>query len=1015
MAASNLNLFVKIQALVQGSGEIKKFANEVRGLASLARAGTSGFGQGFVQGAKEGIASLRGLRSEALNTKGSMAGIGDDLTKGLTLATAASRGLLGALLPLAGAVAAALSFKKIIDEGVQFNKTMEDATLGIASLVTALGTIKDAQGVTLTGQDALTAAITLSKEQMLELRKAGLSTAATTQQLVEAYQVAIGPGLAAGLNLEDTRKVTIQVTQAATALGVPLQQISQETRAILSGNIDINARVAQSLGLTGEQVRLATKQGKLVELLNEKMEAFGVAAAAASTSFSVLASNAQETFSVFSGDVTSTFFENVKGGLVALNSVLDPQTLGVSAKYKEIVELLREGIGSLGTLFSDVVTSSLSALETVSTFIRENSDGITEIGLIFNEIFSGISALLDPLLSAARDLLGLFFESGSALDTVKTILYAIATILAGIQDGARVISVGFQQLGAVIIASVAVPLTGILDLLSLIGKFLGISVGGVERLSNSVKRLGAETIRDAGNAGRDLATQFANGESAVAKLAARMKQLPGEAAKLNAQKRESARIDAQAEARLKRQQGVGGRSFTLSGKAKPTDTKAGSAAKDARDAARAEADFAKQVLAAQEAELERSYARQEITVEKFYDTKEQIIRDRFEIERKLIDSDPDNKNKDTAKLTLLLKEGEAIEANTEKLRQQRRSADEARGALQQAVLALQGDNVGAESLRIEAQYQKYIELANTMEEANKRAVLALAESFKSISLFNAVIDKQKRDFAQAEDRRLAEADLARSQRGLDGSGDLQTDRKVREDRNAGIRDQIAAQERQIAQSEQLIAQYGKETEANRNLSEAEEIRIIKAKAAINDLKATMADNTAFQQLADSFKSALDAVLIEGQSFGDALKGLFKSVYANITGDITKEFSQNISNSIKSILFNSQSSSGGGGIGGFFSSFLGSIFGGFRAAGGSVEAGMLYQVNERRPEVLSYKGNDFLMMGSSGGTVQANPRMRGGGGVTNINVNVPANTGRDSASQTAASVAERLQVAGSRNN
>lgn len=44
------------------------------------------------------------------------------------------------------------------------------------------------------------------------------------------------------------------------------------------------------------------------------------------------------------------------------------------------------------------------------------------------------------------------------------------------------------------------------------------------------------------------------------------------------------------------------------------------------------------------------------------------------------------------------------------------------------------------------------------------------------------------------------------------------------------------------------------------------------------------------------------------------------------------------------------------------------FGGGRAGGGPVSGGMLYEVNEKGPELLTSGGRTFLMMGSTGGTV-----------------------------------------------
>jgi len=76
--------------------------------------------------------------------------------------------------------------------------------------------------------------------------------------------------------------------------------------------------------------------------------------------------------------------------------------------------------------------------------------------------------------------------------------------------------------------------------------------------------------------------------------------------------------------------------------------------------------------------------------------------------------------------------------------------------------------------------------------------------------------------------------------------------------------------------------------------------------------------------------------------------------------------------------------GAGGLGGFFASF----FGGGRASGGPVSPGMMYEVNERTPEVLSSGGRDYLMTGAAGGRVS--PLQAAGRAAPNITVHTTIN-------------------------
>ena len=73
----------------------------------------------------------------------------------------------------------------------------------------------------------------------------------------------------------------------------------------------------------------------------------------------------------------------------------------------------------------------------------------------------------------------------------------------------------------------------------------------------------------------------------------------------------------------------------------------------------------------------------------------------------------------------------------------------------------------------------------------------------------------------------------------------------------------------------------------------------------------------------------------------------------------------------------QGTKGGDILGNLF----GALFGGGKATGGGVQAGMFYRVNENGPEMLSIGGRDFLMMGNQSGHVTANHRMGRGASIT----------------------------------
>ena len=120
--------------------------------------------------------------------------------------------------------------------------------------------------------------------------------------------------------------------------------------------------------------------------------------------------------------------------------------------------------------------------------------------------------------------------------------------------------------------------------------------------------------------------------------------------------------------------------------------------------------------------------------------------------------------------------------------------------------------------------------------------------------------------------------------------------------------------------------------------------------------------TAIDGIADAMAGALGA----GESLREGLAQVFKQIASDI-------LNSGIRNALSSV-FNPQAAAGGGGFG----AVLSSLFGGFRAAGGPVDAGRAYVVGERGPEIIVPR---------SAGQVIPNHQL-GGGPKVIINNNAP---------------------------
>lgn len=161
------------------------------------------------------------------------------------------------------------------------------------------------------------------------------------------------------------------------------------------------------------------------------------------------------------------------------------------------------------------------------------------------------------------------------------------------------------------------------------------------------------------------------------------------------------------------------------------------------------------------------------------------------------------------------------------------------------------------------------------------------------------------------------------------------------------------------------------------------------------------------QIEDAFNRGFEGMEDALTDFVTTGKLDFKSLADSIIADITRIIiRQQVTGPLASAIQGGMSS--GEGAGGWLSSIFRSIFGGARAGGGPVDAGKLYRVNERGPEMLDLQGQQFLMMGAQGGMVQP---LRGGGGNVTVNYHSAPGESRATTLQNAAHLRRVIETAG----
>jgi hypothetical protein len=308
---------------------------------------------------------------------------------------------------------------QLIRSLVTTNAELESVEVGLAGVISAVAEVRGIDGALLGVEDSFRAAQGEASRQLRFLRVEALKTVATFEELSEAFQTAIGPGLASGFNLDQVRAFTVQISQAASAIGLAQNQLAEEIRSLLQGTINPrNTRIATVLNISNQDIRRAREAGTLFEFLNDRLEAFGFAGEQAARTFNGLSRRIRDGLQLVARDGGRELFE-------------------------ELTDTLSDFLDSLLSIDAD----------TGETFL--------------NQDFVAIAAALGSSLAQATREARAFVEAlstgdlqafaGAVGQTIRTLALVGAGIVQGVLQGVRQITIAVQGLGRVLRS---IPLIG---------------------------------------------------------------------------------------------------------------------------------------------------------------------------------------------------------------------------------------------------------------------------------------------------------------------------------------------------------------------------------------------------------------------------------------------------------------------------------------------------------------------------------------------------------------------------
>lgn len=157
----------------------------------------------------------------------------------------------------------------VVGGAYDYGNMIETNRVGMAGILSSMLQINGQQ---LTWNQSLQ----VSSKIMRDLQNESLKTSATAGELIDTFRALLGPGLSAGMSLEQIEHFTTVGVNAVKSLGLDGVQLVQELRDLVQGGIrPASSTLATSLGITDADIKKAKASSEgLYKFLMNRMKGF---------------------------------------------------------------------------------------------------------------------------------------------------------------------------------------------------------------------------------------------------------------------------------------------------------------------------------------------------------------------------------------------------------------------------------------------------------------------------------------------------------------------------------------------------------------------------------------------------------------------------------------------------------------------------------------------------------------------------------------------------------------------
>lgn len=306
--------------------------------------------------------------------------------------------------------------EKLVGQNQQLQQLQFQAGAALANTLTVT---EATTGRQIEGIEKIQALRAVAAAQQADLEKKSFDlVGVTSSQLQSVLSVTNQQVQQTGFSLNQNTDIATRFAAALGTYGVPLEQARQEVQSILSGQIDQNSILAQSIGITNEQVKAEKERGTLYDFLIKKTQAAVDANKLQSATIEGYTSNLQELFEQFfrlAGEPLTAELTDQLGELYDF----------VLAHREDLMELARQ----IGPALAVAAQFGGEALKRASNFIYNTVEALSSLA-------KGVNDATGVVDNAGRAIT-------VALDTLQIAWNGLVLVV-------KLAGLGLQEFGAIV-------------------------------------------------------------------------------------------------------------------------------------------------------------------------------------------------------------------------------------------------------------------------------------------------------------------------------------------------------------------------------------------------------------------------------------------------------------------------------------------------------------------------------------------------------------------------------------